>query len=505
MYLTVTVWAIIRDTCELAGIPIPTIREFNQMLDQKTFDVYKNGLTCTINQADSDFATGLVMTYKPQSVAEMSAFVAIIRPGCASLLQGFVHREPYTTGVPELDELLKEGKCRMIYQELIMKYLIWLGVPETGSYDIIKKIAKKKFKEKELETLKAQLLEGWIKVVKREIGFIETWTVVEQAAHYSFNASHSLSYAYDSLYGAYLKSHYSLEYYTIALSYYDGDSERTTRLTKELDYWGIKLVPIKFRRSAANYSLSREDNAIYKGVKSIKDMNETVANELYSLRDNQYDDFLDLLLDMKNKTSIKKNQVEILIELDYFIEFGDINKLKFIYKIFLEFYDGSKHRFKVQYGKEKIISCGLHIDTIRKYSGNETEKMFTKVNVIYWLKEEIAKAQINPATLFDKAKYQLDRLDYIYITDENAGDLAIVTNIDTKYSPKLKMYFLKNGTTIDCKVSKKYFNSNRLEKGDIVRITSSSYKPKVRKDENGDWVEIPGKKDLWLNKYRLIS
>ena len=187
-YLTVTVWAIIRDVCKLAGIPIPTIREIDNLFDDETFDIYKNGLTSTINQADSDFATGLVTTYCPKTVSEMSAFVAIIRPGCASLLQDFIDRKPYTTGVKELDDLLIEGNHRMIYQELIMKYLIWLGVPETGSYDIIKKIAKKKFKEAELAQLKAELLDGWKKRVGTEEGFIETWTVVEQVAKYSFNA-----------------------------------------------------------------------------------------------------------------------------------------------------------------------------------------------------------------------------------------------------------------------------------------------------------------------------
>ena len=248
-YLTVTVWAIIRDVCKLAGIPIPTIREIDNLFDDETFDIYKNGLTSTINQADSDFATGLVTTYCPKTVSEMSAFVAIIRPGCASLLQDFIDRKPYTTGVKELDDLLIEGNHRMIYQELIMKYLIWLGVPETGSYDIIKKIAKKKFKEAELAQLKAELLDGWKKRGGTEEGFIETWTVVEQAAKYSFNASHSLSYAYDSLYGAYLKSHYPLEYYTVALNYYGDDAVRTLKLTNELQHFGIRLKPIKFRYS----------------------------------------------------------------------------------------------------------------------------------------------------------------------------------------------------------------------------------------------------------------
>lgn len=107
--LAVTVWDIINKVCELAKIKIPTIKELEKLLDKKTYDIYAKGLTSTINQVDSKYATELVKRYKPQNVAEMSSFVAILRPGCASLLQDFVDRKPYTTGVKKLDELLKEG------------------------------------------------------------------------------------------------------------------------------------------------------------------------------------------------------------------------------------------------------------------------------------------------------------------------------------------------------------------------------------------------------------
>ena len=89
-YLTVMVWAIIRDVCKLANISIPSIIELDDLLDEKTFYIYEKGLTCSINQADSDYATSLVMKYKPKTLAEMSSFVAIIRPGCASLLNDFI-------------------------------------------------------------------------------------------------------------------------------------------------------------------------------------------------------------------------------------------------------------------------------------------------------------------------------------------------------------------------------------------------------------------------------
>lgn len=505
-YLTVTVWAIIRDVCKLANIPIPTIREMDNLLDEKTFDIYKNGLTSTINQADSDFATGLVTKYCPKSVSEMSAFVAIIRPGCASLLQDFIDRKPYTTGVEELDEILIEGKHRMIYQELIMKYLIWLGIPETGSYDIIKKIAKKKFKEAELELLKKQLLDGWKKRVEREKGFTETWTVVEQAANYSFNASHSLSYAYDSLYGAYLKSHYPLEYYTVALNYYGDDSVRTLKLTNELSFFGIELKPIKFRYSKSDYSLSREDNSIYKGIQSIKNMNSKVADEIYELRNNDYTSFGELLNDIYEKTSAKQNQLQILIKLNYFKEFGEIGQLL----MQLEFYKkyckaNGKQKPKTQLKKEILDNLNIPYTMIIPFCTDETPKMFKGVDFKRVL---IAIGDLLPSkqfTLSDRIKTEIEYLGYITIVDDKYSRMAAVLSVDTKYSPKLKMYSLKNGTTLDCKIDKKTFNKEKLSDGDIVRISGTKNKPKVRKNADGEWETIQDTSELWITAYHKVE
>lgn len=494
-YLAVTVWSIIRSVCELAGIPIPTIRELDKLLDDKTFDIYKEGLTCTINQADSDFATALVKRYCPHSVSEMSAFVAIIRPGCASLLQDFIDRKPYTTGVKELDDILTEGKHRMIYQELIMRYLIWLGIAETGSYDIIKKIAKKKFKEAELAELKTKLLNGWKQRLNTTDGFDETWQVVQNAAKYSFNASHSLSYAYDSLYGAYLKSHYPLEYYTVALNYYGGDSERTLKLTNELSYFDIKLKPIRFRYSKGDYTLSREDNSIYKGIQSIKNMNTKIADEIYELRSNQYSSFLDLLFDIKEKTSTNARQLKILIELDFFSEFGDVNYLLEQYAFFDKFYG------KKQFKKDILNEFGVSLETISKYSEKESPKMFSEVDFHAYAQVVAPEIRYTPRKLSEQIKAQTDYLGYITIIDNRYAGMAAVVSIDTKYSPKVKMYSLKNGTTLDCKIDKRTFNQNPISAGDIVTIYGTKKKPRARKNADGKWENIPGTSELWITKY----
>ena len=498
-YLSVIVWAIIKETCELAGIPIPTIRELDNLLDEKTFEIYDKGLTCTINQADSDFATDLVEEYKPRSVSEMSAFVAIIRPGCASLLQDFIHRKPYTTGVKELDDILVEGKHRMIYQELIMKYLIWLGIPETGSYDIIKKIAKKKFKEQELADLKEKLLEGWIKRVGTENGFIETWTVVEQAARYSFNASHSLSYAYDSLYGAYLKSHYPLEYYTTVLNYYSGDEKRTRKLTDELKYFGIKLRPIKFRFSGARYSFNRETNEIYKGIVSIKYMNELISDLAVEWKDKKYVSFIDCVNDFLGTSGVNIRQVRILIDLDFFEEFGDANYLNMQLDLF------DKYSGRSQISKTELAKLHISDEEARGFSIKETAKMFSGIDSLAMLRVASKKLKYKRRTLKEKINAQIEHLSYVDIVGDQYSGIACVTAIDTKYSPRLTLYSLKNGTSYQCKIDKRTFNQNKLAKGDILRVLANRFKPKVKKNEQGDWEEIPDTRELWITKYKRLD
>lgn len=498
-YLSVTVWAIIKDVCDMIGMPIPTIRELNSLLDDETWEIYEKGLTCTINQVDSDFATPLVQRYKPHTVAEMSSFIAIVRPGCASLRDDFLDRKPYTTGVPVLDEQLKEGEHRMIYQELIMKYLMWLGIPAAGSYDIIKKISKKKFKAKELEELKSKLIEGWINNVGTKDGFKETWTVVEQAASYSFNASHSLSYAYDSLYGAYLKSHYPLEYYTVVFNTYQSDLKKTKKLTKELPFFDIKLAPIQFRYSKSDYFPNKEQRTIYKGIGSIKDLNGNIADEMYKLKDNQYKSFIDLLIDIKNNTSVGMKPIKILIELDFFKEFGDTNKLIEECNIFSKYY-GRK-----QVDKSRFEDFGVPVDILKMFS-KETKTQFREIQSLRLIDYLCTQTKPHLRTLTERVSSQIERLGYVDVPpSDKYANIAAVVEIDTKYSPRLKLHSLKNNTMVDCKINKNTFRKLPLKEGQIIQIINYTTKPKTRRLDNGDYVPIEGTSELWLNKYKIMN
>lgn len=496
-YLTVTVWAIIRDVCNLANIKIPTIKELDNLLDNKTFNIYKEGLTCSINQADSNYATGLVKKYAPKSLAEMSAFVAIIRPGCASLLDDFIERKPYTTGIKELDDLLEDSTHRLIYQESIMKYLIWLGIPETGSYDIIKKIAKKKFKEPELKELKDKLIKGWKKQVGKEDGFEETWQVVEDAAKYSFNCSHSLSYAYDSLYGAYLKSHYPLEYYTVVFDYYKDDSERTSKLTDELKYFNIRLSKPKFRYSKSSYFMDRSTNTIYKGVASIKYLNNGAAEYLYSLRDNHYENFIELLKQIEEDGQINSRQMEILIQLQYFDEFGKNKKLLDVYRYFKTLY-GRK-----MLAKDKLESLGLIKEDIIDCFDKETEKQYVGIDYLKILSNVEKRIPNEIIPIAEQITLEMDVVGYISMTYNVDKKYCLAVDVDTKYSPKITLYSLGSGKEISCKINKTLFKSRPFKKGQLIKCGRFEEKYKQRKTENG-W-ERTSEKEWWVCSYDLVD
>lgn len=492
-YLTVTVYQLINDVYKLIGKPIDNIDTLIKNCDDKVWDVYANGLTTTINQADSDFDKQILKKYKPRNLAELSAYVAAIRPGFASLLNNFVDRLPYTTGVKDLDDILEDSFHYLIYQESIMKYLVWLGIEEKGTYDIIKKIAKKKFKEDELKELKTQLLAGWVKNVGREEGFNETWQVVEDAAHYSFNASHSLSVAIDSLYGAYLKAHYPLEYFTVALSLYSDDLDRTAKLIAEMPSFGVSLKPIKFRHSRADYNMDQETNSIYKGLASLKYMNADVSEQLYSMKDKQFDSFIDLLSVFPGNS----RQREILIKLGYFEEFGKTQKLLRM----AEIYDA--------YNGKKIIKkdkCNIPAELVQKYMASETEKQYRfepdgMSSLLAELCEQIPDKDIPLST---RLKSEMEFLGYVSYTDPSRPNTAVVMDVNCKYTPKLTLYRLDTGSTMVAKLKKKSYEANPLPVGAIIKFYTET-KPAWKKDENDNWIQDFSRSDVWVTNYSIDS
>lgn len=501
-FLTVKVYDIIDKVYKMIDKPIDDIATLINSCDEKVWDLYANGITTTINQADSDFDKQILKKYKPRNLAELSAYVAAIRPGFASLLDNFVERLPYSTGVKELDDILEDSFHYLMYQESIMKFLVWLGIEEKGTYDIIKKIAKKKFKEEELLELKQTLIKGWIAKVGSEEGFADTWQVVEDASKYSFNASHSLSVAIDSLYGAYLKSHYPLEYYTVVLSLYNGDMDRTAKLISELTYFDIKLKPILFGKSQSDYSMDKSTNSIYKGISAIKYCNNQIADELLELSKNKYTNFIDLITDIKANTSLNSRQLNILTGLNFFRDFGEN---KYLLNV-IELYD--KFATCKQINKNKLESLGVSEYLMKKYSAKETKSLYKEIDNLGLIKELMTTLENKPMGIIEHVKFEKEYLEYVTYQDENVDEeYYIITEFvqgKDVTKPRFIARQIKTGIDIKSRIKKsKVFKENPFGEFSVLKIREFDKEFK-RKPVNGEWVVTDEVEDI-LNSYEVVK
>lgn len=502
-FLTVKVYEIIDKVYKLINRPIDDISTLINNCDDKVWDIYANGLTTTINQSDSDFGKQTLKRYKPKSLAEMSAWVAAIRPGFASLLDNFLDRLPYTTGVKELDNLLEDSFHYLMYQESIMKYLVWLKIKEKNTYDIIKKISKKKFKEDELNQLKEQLFISWNEIVKNPDGFNDTWQVVMDAAHYSFNASHSLSVAIDSIYGAYLKSHYPLEYFTVVLSMYHDDMKRTANLIDELKYFDITLEPIKFGKSNADYSMDKETNTIYKGIDSIKYCNSNIATELLELSKNKYNSFIELLTDIYNKTSINSRQLNILTGLNFFKDFGANKYLMNIIDIYNKFYSCK------QIKKSKLEELGLNEYIMSKYSNKETQALYKEIDNLGLIKELCSKLENKPMGIIEHIKFEKEYLEYLTYKNNKADEryyvvTDFVQNKDAA-KPRLIVRNIKTGEEIRTRIKQaRIFKENPFGLFSVLKIDDFSIEFKKKPNSEGVWITTNETEKI-LTDYEVVK
>lgn len=488
-FLIVSIWGIIADTFKLIGKPIITVNQLLNDLDDRVWDLYANGITCTLNQVDSDYATSLMKKYKVRSVGELAQFTAAVRPSFDAWRDAFIYRKPFTTGSKYLDDVLSETRGMITFQETLMTYFQWLGITPAESIGLIKKISKKKIHPEDFKNLEDRLKEQWIKNTGSIDKFDDTWKMVQGCMSYGFAAPHALATAIDSLYGAWLKVHYPLEYYSVVFRYYEGDMERTNKLTEELKYFNISLKNIQFGHSAGSYRISKEENSIYKGLGSIKYCNVEVGDKLYELsQTKQYNSFVEILKDFPGDS----RQLDILIKLGYFSDFGSIGKLLKIVEIYN------------QYGSKTIIKkyqCAIDKDIMLQYA-TETEKQYRlkdKDGFINYLLGDITYKEY-PIT--QRIKDEKEYLGYVSLKIEGKSSTWYVTDINTKYSPKVSLYNVGTGEEKVVKIEKRKYQMAPFDKDVCLRATFEM-KNKCKKDENGDWVKLEEKEE-WIKYYSVV-
>lgn len=501
-FLVVTVYRIISDTFNLIGKPIISVSELLNSLDEKVWNIFANGLTCTLNQADGDWATSMLKQFKPHSVSDMAMFTACLRPFFEPWRDKFINREDFTTGSSYLDEVLTSTHSYILFQENLMQYFEWLGVTPAESIGLIKKISKKKIHPEDFNNLEDRIKAKWIDNTGSIDDFEETWQMVQSCMSYGFCSAHAVATGIDCLYGAYLKANYPLEYYTCTLSLYADDIERTSKLIAEMPYFNIKLLPIQFGKSGADYTMDKDSNCIYKGIESIKFCNRQIADELLELSKNKYNSFTELLKDIKDKTSINSRQLTILISLNFFSDFGKNRYLLDVVDIYDKFANS-----KI-IAKKKMDELGVSDYLMQKYAGKETKSQWRQLDNQGLINELCNRLENKSLDIVSQVRAEMDYLGYVnYVNSNMADDYYIVTGFVTyknPCTPNLVLRRICDGEEIHGRIKQsKVFKESPFGMYSILKIEGFTYDFKSKKI-NGEW-QKSDEREIVLENYECMK
>lgn len=489
------------------GMEVPTFDELREMIkdDKPTWDIYEKGITCCVNQCEKESTTNKVKKYKPKTLAELSAFIAAIRPGFASLLNKFLNREPYTTGEPKIDNLLEDTSHFMLYQESIMKVLSFLGMMMGNTYGVIKSISKKKLKGEKKEHLLIELKEDWQKEFNNLNNFNNVWDVIEDSARYAFNSPHAYSMGGDSAYQAWFKAHHTAKFYEVAINHYQGKGkkDKIDALVKEaIKFYDYKLGEYKFGNDNRKVSIDTENKIIYPNLSSVKDFGEGTVETLYQIGRKEYANFIEVLNAM-SENSVGKNIIDKLIRINYFDKFGDVNTLLRT----VEYYNLFNSAKEIS--KKKVEENNIDVNIVSRYS-NETPKKFTKLDAQSILRDLIDNIKYTELTLKERLDNQKDVLGIVSEVNPSVSKrLYYVFSADIKKSvANFQLYEIYSGKMREAKMWTSQYNRNPFEEKDIIYIIKLD--KRFKKEPTGEinpktgkkiYKDVPNKYEFWLERF----
>lgn len=375
--LRVAVVDLINKGYTRAGLKVPTVNELLAMCPSgdPVWDIYRKGCTLGINQVEQPGTASRVGVYAPTNISELCAFIAAIRPGFKSMYKIFESRQDFSYDVKPFDDLLRTEELPQsfcLYQEQQMAVLNYAGFPMSECYAAIKNIAKKR-KEKVL-AYHERFINAFSKRLVEQENINKTdaaekaknvWKIIEDAAQYAFNSSHSYSVSLDSLYGAWLKQHHPLAFYETFMRIMDekGDKDKLAAAKDEAEsYFNIKFPPFKFGQDNRKVTADEENNAISNALTSIKGFNKAAAIALYEIGQEPPKHLSDVLLALRPK-SIMKSTTEPLAQISYFSNYGNDREVLNIIALCEEFGYGAKASMP----RERVDNSFL-ADIVPKYA-----------------------------------------------------------------------------------------------------------------------------------------
>lgn len=238
--------------------------------DKKTFELLSSGETMGVFQLESAGMKRVARTLKPSQFSDITAMVALYRPGPMELIPTFIEGKHNPAAILYPDESLKpileETYGVMVYQEQILLIANVMAGYTLGEADILRRAIGKKKKYLLDENKKRFTEQSVEKGYKREVAE-KVWGFIEAFANYGFNKAHATCYAMISYQTAYLKANYPVEYMTALMSVESGShsANRDEKISIGIETckkMGIKVLPPDINQSDRDFSIEDDEGSL---------------------------------------------------------------------------------------------------------------------------------------------------------------------------------------------------------------------------------------------------
>jgi len=296
--------------------------------DKKTFELLSSGETTGIFQLEGPGMRRYIKELKPSKFMDISAMVALYRPGPMEHIPTFIKakhglesvRYPHADLIP----ILEDTYGIIVYQDQVLFVVQRFAGYSLGRADIIRKAMGKK----NIETMKKEK-QNFIDGAKTK-GYTEQeagaiFALIEPFAGYAFNKAHSVSYARIAYETAYLKANFPIEYMTAFLNTYYDKTERLITAIAECRRINLDVRTPDVNHSYASFTIEKTNgsHAIRFGLASIKNVGSNAVGPIIAARD-QGKEFTSIedfcrRVDLRN---VNKKVIESLIKAGAFDRLG---------------------------------------------------------------------------------------------------------------------------------------------------------------------------------------
>lgn len=300
--------------------------------DKATYEMLGRGSTMGVFQLESAGITNVVTGLQPQSIEDITAVVALYRPGPMQSIPRYIecrhHPEKVTYKHPLLEPILGVTYGCMIYQEQVMQVFQSLAGYSLGKADMVRRAMSKK-KMKELEKERVNFIHGNEELgidgaVKRGVPEHVAASLFDEImdfANYAFNKAHAVCYAVVSFRTAYLKCHYPREYMAALLTSVLDSSDKISEYIQAAREMGIAVLPPDVNESHDGFSVSGQD--IRFGLAAVKGVGRSFMKQLVEEREENglfasFQDFCERMYDRE----LNRRALESMIKAGAFDSMG---------------------------------------------------------------------------------------------------------------------------------------------------------------------------------------